>query len=1158
MNGGKDIKIGHDKRPVSIVPVSEEPLYNIANGEILTDEFGNPLLTEVPIYYTPDASAKRSTSIVFGVEPDSYTIKSVKQVGIKTVTYDQILSNNVGINTENLFVGDVIVGSYLPEATSITRIGISSVYLSNNATNTSTTSEDAIVKRRTFTRAKSDPVLKVEEQFKESSEVSTTLLGVTRGETQLSLFSNVSSYGLDSADWEFFTFNSGNSFGTWENRRNELYGERYRAKLTEEVQESAIQLTAFPAPYSYPYGPNFEKVGLYNNAFFQNYLRFIELGNKLYDYYTTGGGSSYPSDWSNKFLSSGIAKVVAGDVEYVAGIETAFAQIDTWTDTWRDIKDGILTDPVTGKAFTFSSISSLQGIGLFDSTNTRPGYSASEQRYAFLQSRRVFRYQPGRISGFTFGLRSSVEPVPGITMEWGISNPTDQYIFQIDAGQLSIIRRSTVPLSVSVLERNGLSSLEQIRQRSGDPFDTVTYWTVKIPRDKFNGDPLNSNGPSGYLLQPQNVTMYKIEFGWYGAIGARFYAYIPTSNGDARWVVIHTLVIENSLESPCLQDSYFRFKYSLNVSNTENIRTPQYLYKYGASYYIDGGDEGTSQIYSVSSGLKNISPSQQNTLMGVYPKEYLLNSVGTEIENKKLIIPTKLNVTTDSLSELNVVTCSACPGFGHVYTPGIATTETGSIVDVEFTGPDTLAAINDSYFSSSDVGAKIIAPSIYDAYIEEVSDPVGAGGSFESAKISRNVAGELALDKVTGISSIVQQGVYPYPIRLSNYSATAASDLALTGSKIEIQFVNPTQSDDYSHFANFLIGVTDKEPDVSLPDTLNGFNFPGIGVTSVFPRSNILHGEYKNTSVALTEEGVETGEADRPLTEFMEIDYRIPNLANPAGGICSKLTIDVLDPIEITNVNEFDVNPETSVSDGNTYIQISGSFPALSVINGQDYGYDGGEIAISSSGTITTPGPTYVGLTSSYTDANNNLFSYIKISSSLSAGSDFTIAIRPVRATGSRINVQKLYNYNPFPLYLVAQLHDNAAINNITIKETIGNFQRTVTPRFYVSGGCEVTNADGNADTTGAPPTNFKEVTRLSAALVDTQNQQKLRNVTKRDTLYIGANSTETIDLSKTFGADRNVITPDNNNLEATFITAQKIDDGSSGTMEVSLNYKEQ
>jgi len=1158
MNGGKDIKIGHDKRPVSIVPVSEEPLYNIANGEILTDEFGNPLITEVPVYYLPDATEKRSTSVVFGIEPDAYDLKKVVRVGILTVTYGSAKTNNVGIDTAGLLVGDAVVGSYLPDATLITRIGTSSVYLSNNSTNTSPTSEDAIVKRKTVTRAKSDPVIKVEEQFKESSEVSTTLLGITRGETQLSLFSNVSSYGLDSADWEFFTFNSGNSFGTWDRRRNEVYGERYNAKLTEEVQESGIQLTAFSVPYSYPFGPNFEKVGLYDNAFFQNYLRFIELGNKLYDYYTTGGGSSYPSDWSNKFLSSGIAKVVAGDVEYVAGIQAAFAQIDTWTDTWRDIKDGILTDPITGTPFTFSVVSGLPGIGFFDSTNTRPGYSASEQRYAFLQSRRVFRYQPGRISGFTFGLRSSVEPVPGITMEWGISNPTDQYIFQIDAGQLSIIRRSTVPLSVSVLERNGLRSLDQTRVRSGDPFDTEEYWTIKIPRDNFNGDPLNSNGPSGYLLQAQNVTMYKIEFGWYGAIGARFYAYIPTSNGDARWVVIHTLVIENSLESPCLQDSYFRFKYSLNISNTENIRTPQYLYKYGASYYIDGGDEGTSQIYSVSSGLKDISSTREDTLLGIYPKEYLLNSVGVEIENKKLIIPTKLNVTTDSLSELNVVTCSACPGFGHVYTPGIATTETGRYVDVEFTGSDALSAINDSYFTTDDVGAKVIAPSIYDAYIEEVEDQIGAGNSYLSAKLSRDVTGDFVLDRSDNSTTTINQTTYPHPIRLSNYNAYAASDFGFSGSKIEIQFVNPTQSDDYSHFANFLIGVTDKAPDVSLPDTLNGFDFPGIGVTTVLPKSSILYGEYKNTSVTLTEEGVETGEADRPLTEFMEIDYRIPNLANPAGGICSKLTIDVLDRIEITNVNEFSVNPETGLSDGNTYIQVSGSFPALDIIGGQDYGYAGGQIAILSSGTVSTPGPTYIGPTFSYTDASNTLFSYIQISGSLSAGSDFTVLIRPVRATGSRVSVQKLYNYNPFPLYLVAQLQDNAAINNITVKETIGNFQRTITPRFYVSGGCEITNADGNADTTGSPPTNFKEVDRLSAALVDVQNKQKLRTSIKRDILFIGANSTESIDLSKTFGPDRNVITPDNNNLEATFITAKKIDEGSSGTIEVSLNYKEQ
>ena len=112
-------------------------------------------------------------------------------------------------------------------------------------------------------------------------------------------------------------------------------------------------------------------------------------------------------------------------------------------------------------------------------------------------------------------------------MEWGIANPTDQYIFQIDAGQLSIIRRSTVPLETSVLERNGLTIADQEQVVSGDPTDSEKYWTIKLPRDKFNGDPLNGNGPSGYLIQPNRVTMYKIEFGWYGAIGARFCAYIP-------------------------------------------------------------------------------------------------------------------------------------------------------------------------------------------------------------------------------------------------------------------------------------------------------------------------------------------------------------------------------------------------------------------------------------------------------------------------------------------------------------------------------------------------------------------------------------------------------------------------------------------------------
>jgi len=1171
MNGGKDIKIGDDKRPVSIIPSNEQNLFNISNGELLTDEFGTPLITEVDTYYTQDATAKRSTSVVFCDKNTPYVRLEYENIGIITATY--ITKNNIGIGTSTISVGDFISGPDIPNATKVSRVGVGSIFISNDTTNTSPQTKNVLIQRKNTIKAKSNVVWKVVEQFKESSEVSTSLLGVSRAETQLSLFSNVSSYGLDPDEFEFYSFNSGTSFGSWENRENEIYGNRYLATLTEEVQESAIKLSAFPAPYSFPFGPKFEKLGFYNSVQFENYLRFIELGNDLYDYFNTGGGSGYPNDWKKKFLSSGVTTVAGGDVIYSSGIKISFSQIDTWTDTWRDIKDGILIDPITFDKFDFPKISELLSSN-YDSTNTRPGYSDTEQRYAYLQSRRVFRYQPGRISGFTFGLRVSTETKPGIILEWGISNPTDQYVFRIQEGQLSIIRRSTIPLERSVLERNKLTISDQTRIASGDPFDDELYWTIKIPRDKFNGDPLNSNGPSGYLIQPENVTMYKIEFGWYGAIGARFYAYIPTSSGDARWVVIHTLIIENSLGAPCLRDSYFRFKYSLDVFNTGDIRTPQYIYKYGASYYIDGGDEGTSQIYSANSKQKSISSTKSKSLIGVRPKEFLLNNEGIEIENKKLIIPTQLNVSSDCLAEIKVVSCSACPGFGHVYTPGIATTEFGRYLDIEFVDANEITSINNSYFRKSDIGAKIIAPSIYNAYIYDVSDEVGVAGSYQNATIkgfggaygfqlvNRNIGGTIVYDRVVGIVTTIAVGIgstYPHPIRLSNYDAYAASDFAFTGSKIEIQFVNPNNGDNYAHFADFLIGITDKKPIVTAPNTLTGFQISAGITTTILPNSNILFGEHTHSYASVDENAVETAEGwavtQPPLR--MGIDYRIPGLSAPAGGVCSKLTIEVQDPLEIKNANQRNYEPNNSGSTTEdalerNWIEVSGTLP--------NFDYNGGQISILDNNVINITESRFVGVVSSYVGAGNSIFSYIQVSPSLgSPGSNFTFLIRPVKITGTgNIDKTKLYNYNPFPFYLVAKLKDYAQINNISVKETIGNFQRTISPQFYVNNKTSIELYGGKTDNLGTAPTDFREITRASSALIDVQNDQELRPYIERDTIYVGANSTETIDMKKIFGPDRNVITPDNNNTGATFILAKKIDGVGTGTVEASLNFKEQ
>ena len=87
MNGGKDVKFGDDKRPVSVVPSNEQSLYNISNGELLTDEFGNPLITEVDTYYLPDATAKRSTSVVVPTKESAFSRPVYVSRGSATVQY---------------------------------------------------------------------------------------------------------------------------------------------------------------------------------------------------------------------------------------------------------------------------------------------------------------------------------------------------------------------------------------------------------------------------------------------------------------------------------------------------------------------------------------------------------------------------------------------------------------------------------------------------------------------------------------------------------------------------------------------------------------------------------------------------------------------------------------------------------------------------------------------------------------------------------------------------------------------------------------------------------------------------------------------------------------------------------------------------------------
>ena len=139
--------------------------------------------------------------------------------------------DSVGISTIiGVEVFDKVYGKYIPDGTYVANVNRSRLVLSNDATISCIHTNDISIVRSRRTIKAADNVLKIQETFKESSEVSTTLLGVPRAETQLSLFSNVSSYGLDTNDFEFFEYEEGVSFDSWDLRANKTYGYRYDAR----------------------------------------------------------------------------------------------------------------------------------------------------------------------------------------------------------------------------------------------------------------------------------------------------------------------------------------------------------------------------------------------------------------------------------------------------------------------------------------------------------------------------------------------------------------------------------------------------------------------------------------------------------------------------------------------------------------------------------------------------------------------------------------------------------------------------------------------------------------------------------------------------------------------------------------------------------------
>jgi len=123
---------------------------------------------------------------------------------------------------------------------------------------------------------------------------------------------------------------------------------------------------------------------------------------------------------------------------------------------------------------------------------------------------------------------------------------------------------------------------------------------VKRPGDVVTVDNTPLTAQSQYNVDFSKVTMWKIEFSWYGAVGALFLAYVPVGNGEARWVRVHHMRASNQLDVASLGNATLPITYLTHGGLSNNLAEGNTLVKYGASYYIDGGDKGTVRLLSKS------------------------------------------------------------------------------------------------------------------------------------------------------------------------------------------------------------------------------------------------------------------------------------------------------------------------------------------------------------------------------------------------------------------------------------------------------------------------------------------------------------------------------------------------------------------------------
>ena len=264
---------------------------------------------------------------------------------------------------------------------------------------------------------------------------------------------------------------------------------------------------------------------------------------------------------------------------------------------------------------------------------------------ARLSTRKRFRYQTGRVMRMSVCVQMSRAALPACEKLWGIGDSQDGFFFQILAGG------------------DGDHFRLVHRRSSGDGL----LKEIIVPRSEFNHDTMDGDGPSNATIDFTKNCMYLVEWGWYGASSARFYAFVvddqttlPASVKKVprgRWVLMHELLIPDSLNAPSLGTPVLPF--TIEISNSSYLVEPQFVMKYGLSVQVDGGESEKADVYGadLSNGrdigpvLGGIAPSHFFPLFAIRAKDFASNNILNTLQG----LPKTLEMFANYGAELTVL-----------------------------------------------------------------------------------------------------------------------------------------------------------------------------------------------------------------------------------------------------------------------------------------------------------------------------------------------------------------------------------------------------------------------------------------------------------------------------------------------------------------------